>query len=145
MKTTSPQDLKPLLTAGGEIAFLDVREQGQYGEGHPFFSVPFPYSRLETLAATLLPAKNVPIVVFDNADGVAERAATVLESLGYFRDFFRSLSIIFHPRRKFCCRTSYFFSTCGGLLRDDNNTFGDTYNILNTIHLTFRRIQNLFR
>ena len=83
MKTTSPQDLKPLLTAGDEIAFLDVREQGQYGEGHPFFSVPFPYSRLEALAPALLPAKNSHLVVFDDADGVAERAAAVFESLGY--------------------------------------------------------------
>ncbi len=83
MKTISADRLKPLLTANDEIAFLDVREHGQYGEGHPFFSVPFPYSRLEALARTLLPGKLAHLVLLDDADGVAERAAAVLESLGY--------------------------------------------------------------
>ena len=55
MNSISASELKPLLTAGDEIALLDVREHGQYGEGHPFFSIPFPYSRLEALAADLLP------------------------------------------------------------------------------------------
>ncbi|MDA1185856.1 MAG: rhodanese-like domain-containing protein [Acidobacteria bacterium] len=83
MNTIAAHDLKPLLTKQGEIAFLDVREQGQYGEGHPFFSVPFPYSRLEAMAATLLPSTYPRLIVFDDNDGVAERAAAVLESLGY--------------------------------------------------------------
>ena len=43
------ETLKPLLTDGGEIAFIDVREHGQYGEGHPFFSVNIPYSVFETV------------------------------------------------------------------------------------------------
>ena len=37
MKHISATALKPKLTDGGEIAFVDVREHGQYGEGHPFF------------------------------------------------------------------------------------------------------------
>ena len=32
---------------GGEIAFLDVREEGQHGAGHPLLAVNLPYSRLE--------------------------------------------------------------------------------------------------
>lgn len=83
MKIVTPQALKPLLTAGDEIAFLDVREQGQYGEGHPFFCVPFAYSRLERLAGTLLPCKQTPIVLLDDGDKIAERAAKALEALGY--------------------------------------------------------------
>ncbi len=35
------------LADGGEIAFLDVREEGQHGEGHPLLAVNLPYSRLE--------------------------------------------------------------------------------------------------
>ena len=53
MRSASAETVKPLLTDGGEIAFLDVREHGQYGEGHPFFAVNLPYSRLETLAPAL--------------------------------------------------------------------------------------------
>src|SRR3954468_23737494 len=31
---------------GGEIAFLDVREEGQHGARHPLLAVNLPYSRL---------------------------------------------------------------------------------------------------
>ncbi|MGI9261459.1 MAG: rhodanese-like domain-containing protein [Woeseiaceae bacterium] len=79
----SAENLKPLLTSDDEIALLDVREHGQYGEGHPFFSIPFPYSRLEAMAPVLLPGKLAHLVLLDDADGVAERAAAVFESLGY--------------------------------------------------------------
>ena len=82
---SSAHEVKASLTDGDEIAFLDVREHGQYGEGHPFFAVPFPYSRLESLAEKLLPCRQTRIVLLDAADGVAERAASVLEGLGYRR------------------------------------------------------------
>lgn len=79
----SAKTVKPTLTDGEEIAFLDVREHGQYGEGHPFFSVPMPYSCLERLAAELLPRHSVRLVLMDDGDGVAEKAARVLAGLGY--------------------------------------------------------------
>jgi rhodanese-related sulfurtransferase len=75
--------LKPQLTDGREIAFLDVREHGQYGEGHPFFSVPMPYSLLESRAAELLPCRVTRIVLMDDGDGVADKAAARLGQLGY--------------------------------------------------------------
>ncbi len=77
------EDVKPQLTAGSEIAFIDVREHGQYGEGHPFFIVSIPYSRLELLVETMLPNKSVNIVLMDDADGIAEKAQTRLAALGY--------------------------------------------------------------
>ena len=83
MNRLSPHDVKPRLTGGGEIAFLDVREHGQYGEGHPFFAVPLPYSRLEIDAPRLLPCKAVPVILLDDGDGVAEKAAVRLAALGY--------------------------------------------------------------
>ncbi len=83
MKFLPPQEVKPRLTGGGEIAFLDVREQGQYGEGHPFFATPLPYSRLEIGAPALLPRRSAPIVLLDDGDGVAEKAALRLAGLGY--------------------------------------------------------------
>jgi len=75
--------VKPLLTDGDEIAFLDVREPGQYGAGHPFFAVNLPFSRLEALAPRLLPRRSVRAVLMDDGDGVAERAVGRLEALGY--------------------------------------------------------------
>lgn len=83
MNYVTAEALKPQLTDGGEIALLDVREHGQYGEGHPFFSVNLPYSRMETLAEELLPCRGVRCVVLDDNDGVAEKAARVLEEMGY--------------------------------------------------------------
>ncbi len=83
MQRLAPHDVKPRLTEGAEIAFLDVREHGQYGEGHPFFAMPLPYSRLEIDAPRLLPGKAVPIVLLDDNDGVVEKAATRLAALGY--------------------------------------------------------------
>lgn len=78
-----PAEVKRLLARKSEIAFLDVREHGQYGEGHPFLAVPAPYSRLELVAPTLVPRKGTPIVVLDEGDGVAARAARRLAELDY--------------------------------------------------------------
>lgn len=83
MKQLTASALKPLLTDGSEIAFLDVREHGQYGEGHPFFCVNLPFSKIERLAPRLLPRAGVRCVLLDDADGVAQRAARALEAVGF--------------------------------------------------------------
>lgn len=75
--------LKKTLAEPGEIALLDVREVGAYSEGHPFHCVPLAYSRLELDAERLLPRKDVQIVLVDGGDGVSEKAARRLETLGY--------------------------------------------------------------
>jgi rhodanese-related sulfurtransferase len=75
--------LKAWLSDGGEFALLDVREHGQYGMGHPFFAVPLPYSRFELGLPKLAPNPAVRIVLCDDGDGVAERAAARATALGY--------------------------------------------------------------
>ncbi|ARP80695.1 sulfurtransferase [Bordetella genomosp. 8] len=75
--------LKRWLHDGAEIGLLDVREHGQYGEGHPFLAVSLPYSRLELEAPRLLPRRTARLVAFDDGDGVAPRAAAALRGLGY--------------------------------------------------------------
>jgi rhodanese-related sulfurtransferase len=75
--------LKAWLSDGGEIALLDVREHGQYGEGHPFLAVPLPYSRFELGLGALVPNPAARLVLCDGCDGVAERAARRAEALGY--------------------------------------------------------------
>src|SRR6185437_6267976 len=83
-KTVPAKELKAWLGDGREIALLDVREHGQYGESHLFFAVPLPFSRLEIEAPRLLPRKTARIVTCDDgALGVASRAAWRLEELGY--------------------------------------------------------------
>jgi len=75
--------LKQWLNDGGEIALLDVREHGVYGEGHPFFAVSVPYSRLEIDVQRLVPRRTTPVVLLDDGDGVAQRAAARLAAIGY--------------------------------------------------------------
>jgi rhodanese-related sulfurtransferase len=75
--------LKTWLSDGGEIALLDVREAGQFGEGHLFFAIPLPYSRFELGLADLVPNPRVRLVLCDGGGGVAARAAKRAEGLGY--------------------------------------------------------------
>jgi len=76
--------LKNWLHDGQEIALFDVREYGQYGEGHLFYAVSLPYSRLELEVQRLAPRKSVRIVVYDdNGPAVALAAAQRLCGLGY--------------------------------------------------------------
>ncbi len=75
--------LKTMITDGNELALLDVREDGQFGEGHMLFAVPMPYSHLEARLDTQLPRRSTRTVLVDGGDGVAERAATRMTTLGY--------------------------------------------------------------
>ncbi|MEQ8895637.1 MAG: rhodanese-like domain-containing protein [Roseovarius sp.] len=81
--SVSAADLKGRLDAQARIGLLDVREHGQYGEGHLLFASNCPYSRLELRAPHLLPDKQTEIYLYDNDDGVAQRAALRLKEIGY--------------------------------------------------------------
>ena len=81
--SVSPPALKNMLHDGGELALLDVREEGQFGEGHLLFATPLPYSRLEIGIAALVPRKSARIVLCDAGEGVAERGVKRLTAIGY--------------------------------------------------------------
>ncbi len=81
--TVSAATARTWLNDGQEIALLDVREAGQFGEGHPFFAIPAPYSRLERDVPRLVPRRGTRTVLIDQGDGVAARAAGRLAGLGY--------------------------------------------------------------
>jgi rhodanese-related sulfurtransferase len=66
-----------------ECALLDIREHGQYGEGHPFLSVHCPYSDLEQSLARLVPNTQVPVILMDDGDGIGEKAAQRAAEIGY--------------------------------------------------------------
>ena len=71
MKKIAPATLKAMLADGGEIALLDVREAGQFGESHLLFATPLPYSRLEIDIVKLVPRRSARIVLCDDGDGLA--------------------------------------------------------------------------
>lgn len=79
----APAALKAMLKDGDELALLDVREEGTHSAAHPLYAAPLPLSRLELLAEAMLPRKSVRIVLLDDADGLAERAAAKLAGYGY--------------------------------------------------------------
>src|SRR5262249_55415542 len=75
--------LRGLLAGAGEVAFLDVREDGQHTDGHPLLAVSLPYSRLELGIGQLVPRRACPIALIDDGDGVAAKAGRRLAGLGY--------------------------------------------------------------
>ena len=83
-REVSASAVRELLLAGGELALLDVREQGVHYQGHPFFACPLPLTRLELMIEDLVPRRTVPAVLLDGgSEGLAERAAGKLATLGY--------------------------------------------------------------
>jgi len=83
-RTVPAATLKEWLHDDAEIALLDVREAGQFGESHLFYAIPLPYSRLEIDVERLVPRKSTRTVLADDGgSGVAALAARRLEGLGY--------------------------------------------------------------
>ena len=83
IQSMSAQVAKPTIHGQRECALLDIREHGQYGEGHPFLSVHCPYSDFEQSIARLVPNTQVPIILMDDGDGLSERAAKRAVAMGY--------------------------------------------------------------
>ena len=81
--TINAPDLKAKINDGDELALLDVREQGSFGSKHLFFSSCLPLSRLEMQIRDLVPRHDVRIVLTDDGEGFAARAAKKLEAFGY--------------------------------------------------------------
>lgn len=81
--TTTAQAVREALRNGQEIALLDVREEAPFAAGHPLFAVNLPLGRIEERVAALIPRKTVPVVVYDNGEELAPRAASLLNTLGY--------------------------------------------------------------
>src|SRR6202049_4649290 len=75
--------LKALENDGKELAILDPREEGAYGQGHLLHAVNIPLSKLELNVDALVPRRSTRIVLADGGEGTAERAAARLKELGY--------------------------------------------------------------
>ena len=75
-KMVSPVEVKSWLSDGDELAFLDVREYGEYGEAHPFFVVPAAYSVFESRLPAVVPNRSTRIVLVDGGDGISDRGGS---------------------------------------------------------------------
>jgi rhodanese-related sulfurtransferase len=81
--TRSYQQVRDALLARREIALLDVREEDPHAQEHPLFAANFPFGRIELDAYTKLPRRDVPIVLLDGGEGLAQAAAERLRQLGF--------------------------------------------------------------
>ena len=61
-----------------EIALVDVREEGEFGWGHPLHAINVPYSTLERDIVALVPRPTTRIVLID--DG--ERGVEIVGNVG---------------------------------------------------------------
>ena len=82
-RSITAAELRRRYQAGGEIGIVDAREEGSFHERHLLMASCLPLSRLELLAPGLLPRRSAPIVVCDDGEGLAERAAARLIEGGY--------------------------------------------------------------
>src|SRR4051812_21947501 len=78
-----PRDVKAMLSDGGELALIDVREEGDFGRDHLLFACNLPLSRLEMRIDALVPRRSTRMVLCDADDGLAQRAARRLAKFGY--------------------------------------------------------------
>lgn len=85
MKYIDAHALKKQIHDRDEIAVLDIREHGQYGENHLFFAVSLPYSELELEIERLIPRNNTRIVMYGNQHetGVLQNAWSAASKMGY--------------------------------------------------------------
>ena len=83
IRTLAATALKKQLHDGREIAVLDVREEGVFAKRHLLLAASVPLSRLEIRVPLLVPRRSTRIVLCDGNEGLAQRAAAVLQRNGY--------------------------------------------------------------
>jgi rhodanese-related sulfurtransferase len=76
-------ELRERYRSGAEVGIVDAREEASFHHRHLLMASCLPLSRLELIAPGLLPRRSSPIVVCDNGEGLAERAAVRLVEGGY--------------------------------------------------------------
>ncbi|NUU66253.1 rhodanese-related sulfurtransferase [Enterobacteriaceae bacterium BIT-l23] len=75
--------IRQALLTGSELALVDVRPEAEYARQHPLFAVNIPLGRLELDAWRRIPRHDTAITLYDDGEGLAERARQRLISLGY--------------------------------------------------------------
>lgn len=83
MPSVTPSQVRSMLLLREEIALLDLRHEAAYATGHPLFAANMAAERIALEAATRLPRKDVPVVVYDAGEGLVALAADRLRALGY--------------------------------------------------------------
>jgi rhodanese-related sulfurtransferase len=81
--SVTPRQVRTALLLRQEIALLDVRHEAVFATGHPLFAANMAADRIALEAGVRLPRKGVPIVLYDDGEGLVAEAADRLKALGY--------------------------------------------------------------
>ena len=81
--TITPSQVRSMLLLREEIALLDLRHEAAFATGHPLFAANMSAGRIALEAETRLPRKDVPVVVYDDGEGLVAQAADRLAEMGY--------------------------------------------------------------
>jgi rhodanese-related sulfurtransferase len=79
----TPREVRNLLLLREEIALLDLRHEAAFATGHPLFAANMAAGRIALEAEMRLPRKEVPVVVYDNGEGLVPAARETFARLGY--------------------------------------------------------------
>ena len=72
------------MMARRDVVLLDVREEPEYITGHAIDAELLPVDEITAdTAADLIPSKDTPVMVYCRTGRRSERAASILEDLGY--------------------------------------------------------------
>ncbi len=85
--SVSAFQLRDMLLDGGEIAVLDLRDEGLHTEGHLLLAASLPLSRLAQDAGWRVPRRTTRTVLVDDAPERIARAAGLLAQAGYTQLF----------------------------------------------------------
>ena len=83
LPSITPSEVRTALLLRGEIALLDVRHEAVFATGHPLFAANMAADRIALEAEVRLPRKDVPVVLYDDGEGLVAVAAARLTALGY--------------------------------------------------------------
>jgi rhodanese-related sulfurtransferase len=82
-RSVTPAQIRTSLLLREEIALLDVRHEAAFATGHPLFAANMAADRIALEAELRLPRKDVPIVLYDNGEGLVATARETLAALGF--------------------------------------------------------------
>ncbi|MCK1512805.1 thiosulfate sulfurtransferase [Bradyrhizobium sp. 190] len=81
--SVTPSEIRTALLLREEIALLDVRHEAVFATGHPLFAANMAADRITLEAEARMPRKDLPIVLYDDGEGLVAMAADRLKALGY--------------------------------------------------------------
>lgn len=83
MSRLSPHDVRTAWLLRDEIALIDLRSEHAFAQGHPLFAAQIPPSRIAEEAPIRLPRRDVPIVLYDDSEGLVDDAIEQFRALGF--------------------------------------------------------------